>query len=65
MLNAKSDDYEPVGFSHRIHDELTEGDCGVCHHRYAMAEGDRVGVDIKDAARADGYQDGRLLCVLP
>jgi len=48
VLGAKSDDYEPVGFAHRIHDELTEGDCGVCHHRYAMAPGDRVGVDIKD-----------------
>jgi octaheme c-type cytochrome (tetrathionate reductase family) len=48
VLAAKSDDYEPVGFSHRIHDELVGGDCGVCHHRYTMAEGDRVGVDIKD-----------------
>jgi octaheme c-type cytochrome (tetrathionate reductase family) len=48
VLGAKSDDYEPVGFSHRIHDELVEGDCGVCHHRYSMAEGDRVGVDIRD-----------------
>ena len=48
LLNAKSDDYEPVGFSHRIHDELTGGDCGVCHHRYATAEGDRVGMDIKE-----------------
>jgi octaheme c-type cytochrome (tetrathionate reductase family) len=48
VLNAKSDDYEPVGFAHRIHDELTGGDCGVCHHRYATAAGDRVGVDIKD-----------------
>jgi octaheme c-type cytochrome (tetrathionate reductase family) len=47
VLNGKSDDYEPVGFSHRIHDELVEGDCGVCHHRYAKAEGDRVGEDIK------------------
>jgi hypothetical protein len=48
VLNAKSDDYEPVGFAHRIHDELTGGDCGVCHHRYAATAGDRVGVDIKD-----------------
>jgi len=47
ILNAKSDDYEPVGFSHRIHDELVGGDCAVCHHRYAMAEGDRVGEDIR------------------
>jgi octaheme c-type cytochrome (tetrathionate reductase family) len=47
VLRAQSDDYEPVGFSHRIHDELVGGDCGVCHHRYAMSEGDRVGEDIK------------------
>ncbi|MBP7149815.1 MAG: tetrathionate reductase family octaheme c-type cytochrome, partial [Acidobacteria bacterium] len=45
-LNAASDDYEPVGFSHRIHDGLTEGDCGVCHHRYSSDESDRVGTDI-------------------
>jgi octaheme c-type cytochrome (tetrathionate reductase family) len=47
LLNAKSDDYEPVPFAHRIHDELTGGDCGVCHHRYSMMEGDRVGEDLK------------------
>ena len=47
-LNTNSDDYEPVGFAHRIHDELTGGDCGVCHHRYAATGGDRIGVDIKD-----------------
>jgi octaheme c-type cytochrome (tetrathionate reductase family) len=47
LLSSKSDDYEPVGFSHRIHDELVGGDCGVCHHRYATSEGDRVGEDIK------------------
>ncbi len=46
-LNSRSDDYEQVPFAHRIHDELTGGDCGVCHHRYAMSEGDRVGEDIK------------------
>jgi Ni/Fe-hydrogenase subunit HybB-like protein len=45
-LNAASDDYEPVPFAHRIHDELTGGDCGVCHHRYAWDEDDRVGEDI-------------------
>jgi len=48
LLNSKSDDYEPVGFSHRIHDELVGGDCGVCHHRYATSENDRVGEDIKE-----------------
>jgi octaheme c-type cytochrome (tetrathionate reductase family) len=46
-LNSRSEDYEPVPFAHRIHDEWTGGDCGVCHHRYAMSEGDRVGEDIK------------------
>ncbi len=46
LLNSKSDDYEPVGFAHRIHDELVGGDCGVCHHRYAASEDDRVGQDI-------------------
>ena len=48
ILSARSDDYEPVGFAHRIHDELTGGDCGVCHHRFATDEKDRVGVDIKE-----------------
>lgn len=47
LLRAKSDDYEAVGFSHRIHDGLVGGDCGVCHHRYASSENDRVGNDIK------------------
>jgi len=46
-LNSGVDDYEPVGFAHRIHDEITGGDCGVCHHRYAMSEDDRVGEDLK------------------
>lgn len=46
LLRSKSDDYEPVGFSHRIHDEVVGGDCGVCHHRYASAENDRVGEDL-------------------
>ncbi|MFA5027863.1 MAG: Ni/Fe-hydrogenase cytochrome b subunit [Candidatus Methylomirabilota bacterium] len=47
-LNAQADDYEPVRFSHRIHDGLTGGDCGACHHRHAAAADDRVGVDIKE-----------------
>ncbi len=47
FLNARSDDYEPVPFSHRIHDNLTGGDCGVCHHRYSMMDEDRVGEDLK------------------
>ena len=45
---AKADDYEPVRFSHRIHDALTGGDCGVCHHRHSSDEKDRVGVDLKE-----------------
>ncbi len=46
-LKEKSNDYEPVGFAHRIHDEMAGGDCSVCHHRYASDENDRVGEDIK------------------
>jgi octaheme c-type cytochrome (tetrathionate reductase family) len=48
MLNTASDDYEPVAFAHRIHDELTGGDCGVCHHRYSWDEDDRVGEGIAE-----------------
>ena len=48
VLRAQSDDYEPVPFAHRIHDELVNGDCGVCHHRYASSPEDRVGTDIKE-----------------
>ena len=65
VLNAKSDDYEPVGFSHRIHDELTEGDCGVCHHRYAIGRGRPRGGGYQGAACGNGYEAGRLLRVLP
>ena len=62
VLGAKSDDYEPVRFSHRIHDELTGGDCGVCHHRYATAAEDRVGVDIKDLHAPMEIKMGGVLC---
>jgi octaheme c-type cytochrome (tetrathionate reductase family) len=48
VLRAQSDDYEPVAFSHRIHDELVGGDCGVCHHRYVSSPEDRVGTDIRE-----------------
>ena len=48
VLKSRADDYEPVPFSHRIHDELVEGDCGVCHHRYSSDEKDRIGTDIKE-----------------
>lgn len=58
VLNADSDDYEPVGFSHRIHDGLTGGDCGVCHHRYASGEDDRVGVDINELHTLMGISTG-------
>jgi octaheme c-type cytochrome (tetrathionate reductase family) len=48
FLAQRSDDYEPVAFSHRIHDELTSGDCSACHHRFSSDPGDRVGVDLKE-----------------
>jgi len=48
LLNAATDDYEPVAFAHRIHDEITGGDCGVCHHRYSWDANDRVGESIVD-----------------
>ena len=47
-LRSQSDDYEPVPFSHRIHDELVNGDCAVCHHRYGSSPTDRVGSDMKE-----------------
>ena len=64
VLEAKSDDYEPVGFSHRIHDELVGGDCGVCHHRYAIGRGRSRGGGHQGASRVDGHQDGRGLLIL-
>ncbi len=57
-LNASSDDYESVGFSHRIHDGLTGGDCGVCHHRYASGDTDRIGVDVKELHKGMGIAIG-------
>ena len=57
-LNAASDDYEPVGFSHRIHDGLTGGDCAACHHRYASDPSDRVGVDLGELHKAMGVAIG-------
>ncbi len=47
-LRARSDDYEPVGFSHRIHDEIVGGDCSACHHRFSSDPSDRVGVDLRE-----------------
>lgn len=58
VLLAASDDYEPVRFSHRIHDGLTGGDCGVCHHRQSTGEGDRVGVDIEELHEGMGLKLG-------
>ncbi|HPR62935.1 MAG TPA: Ni/Fe-hydrogenase cytochrome b subunit [Thermoanaerobaculia bacterium] len=48
LLNSKTDFYEPVKFTHRSHDAYTDGDCGVCHHRFSFDESDRVGEDIKE-----------------
>ncbi len=48
VLNERTDGYEPVAFAHRIHDELTGGDCGICHHRYSFDADDRVGEDIAE-----------------
>jgi octaheme c-type cytochrome (tetrathionate reductase family) len=48
LLKSRADDYEPVRFSHRIHDGLTGGDCGVCHHRYSSDDNDRVGTGLKE-----------------
>ena len=48
FLAERSDDYEPVPFSHRIHDQLTGGDCGACHHRFSADPSDRVGVGLAE-----------------
>jgi len=48
FLAGRSDDYEPVPFSHRIHDEITGGDCSACHHRFSPDPSDRVGVDLAE-----------------
>jgi len=45
-LNAVTNDYEPVRFSHRSHDNAYRGNCAVCHHRYTKDKNDRVGVDL-------------------
>ena len=47
ILNAKTDFYEPVRFTHRTHDVNSDSDCSVCHHRYALSAEDRVGRDLK------------------
>jgi octaheme c-type cytochrome (tetrathionate reductase family) len=46
-LRGSSDDYEPVRFSHRSHDNWTGGDCSQCHHRHAAEPGDRIGKDLR------------------
>lgn len=48
ILNTATDFYEPVRFTHRTHDVVTEGNCGVCHHRFSMDEEDRIGEDVKE-----------------
>jgi len=47
LLNERTDFYEPVKFTHRTHDVVTQGNCGVCHHRFSFDEEDRVGMDIE------------------
>ena len=45
-LNDRTDDYEPVRFTHRTHDVNSGGNCSVCHHRSASGPEDRVGQDV-------------------
>jgi len=47
-LNAKTNNFESVRFSHRTHDNFVGGDCSVCHHRISWDEEDRVGVNLSD-----------------
>ncbi len=48
ILNTATDFYEPVRFTHRTHDVVTDGNCGVCHHRFSMDEEDRIGENVKE-----------------
>ncbi len=48
ILNTATDFYEPVRFTHRTHDVVTDGNCGVCHHRFSMSEEDRIGENVKE-----------------
>jgi octaheme c-type cytochrome (tetrathionate reductase family) len=48
ILNTATDFYEPARFTHRTHDVVTDGNCGVCHHRFSMDEEDRIGEDVKE-----------------
>jgi octaheme c-type cytochrome (tetrathionate reductase family) len=47
-LNYPTNYYQPALFSHRSHDTVTGGDCGVCHHRVSLEEGDRRGEDLHE-----------------
>ncbi|MBN2358291.1 MAG: Ni/Fe-hydrogenase cytochrome b subunit [Deltaproteobacteria bacterium] len=50
-LNAAIDDYQPVRFSHRSHDNASRGNCAACHHRHARDGEDRIGIDLVDLHR--------------
>jgi octaheme c-type cytochrome (tetrathionate reductase family) len=58
FLNAGTNDYEPVRFSHRSHDVSTGGDCSACHHRIAMGDDDRTGVELKSLHAEIGVRIG-------
>jgi len=47
-LNGKTDDYEPVRFTHRTHEVNSDSNCAICHHRYAMGPEDRIGEDLNE-----------------
>jgi octaheme c-type cytochrome (tetrathionate reductase family) len=46
VADPKGEYYEPSRFTHVSHDELTGGDCGICHHRVSWDDEDRVGDDL-------------------
>lgn len=48
VLNTATDFYEPVRFTHRTHDLVTNGNCGVCHHRFSIDDEDRTGMSVKE-----------------
>lgn len=53
-LNEPGDLYGAVLFTHRRHDASTGGHCAVCHHRQAMEDGDRTGVEFYIVHQAMG-----------
>lgn len=48
LLNDRTNFYEPVRFTHVVHDEATGGDCAACHHRFSDDASDRVGYDVRE-----------------